>query len=297
MNASNFITFTKVFNAYEWAKENAPETTTSFYGNENEGIDDNSLRFRKNISSGIQKAKIFEVDEGIKKLLCLTDTPINNEGIHLPFEKVFLDVSFSKKELKDLGIEINADEIMGILTGEGEMISEEGIKVGTDLNICMLSKQENGEYWFDDFNKNINLKEEYQKYSTKINECKTTDKKARDFSHKFLLNFLNFLNNPEVEFVEHKRSEKNQERRIKQGKSIIPSTMTIKVSGKLKEYIDEAIKNTSWTYGYRFWVRGHFRDLQSDRYIQKKRIWILPYIKGKGVLVEKTYVVGRKNEN
>ena len=71
MNAEHFITFTKVFNAFEWAKENAPNSVTSFYGNgktDVEGINDNGKRFRDNISSSISQAKVFEVDEGIKKL-------------------------------------------------------------------------------------------------------------------------------------------------------------------------------------------------------------------------------------
>jgi len=292
MNSENFIFFTKRFMQFDWAKENAPELTISRYGDGSiNEADDNGARFRQNISSGIRNAKIFEVNDEIKKLLCLTDTPKNNDEIHLPFGKIFLDVSFTKEELKEMGIDIASERIVGILAGEGELVNGDGIKVGTDLNFSILSEIENGEVWFDTFNKNFNLYEKYKKFSTKVQECNLTDKLAREFVHKFLLNFLNFLNNPEVEFVEHLRSTKNQERRAKQGKAIIPSTMTIKVSGKLKEYIDEAVRNECWTYGYRFWVRGHFRQLSSERYTDKKRIWILPYIKGKGVLVEKTYAL------
>jgi hypothetical protein len=76
---------------------------------------------------------------------------------------------------------------------------------------------------------------------------------------------------------------------MKTGKPIIPSTMTIRVTGKLKIYIDELVHGANWHFNYRFWVRGHFRQLVSDKYKEKKRIWILPYIKGKGILVEKIY--------
>jgi len=139
----------------------------------------------------------------------------------------------------------------------------------------------------------LQYNEEYKNQDHKIfiSENSTTDKKAREFVHKFFLNFLNFLNNPEVEYVEHIRSDKNRERREKAGKPVIPSSFIIRVYGKLREYIDEAVRGASWTYNYRFWVRGHFRDLVSKRYIHQKRIWILPFVKGKGVLIEKSYKV------
>lgn len=297
MNSENFICFVKTFNQFEWAKENHPEATLSAYGYDkelskklNEADGGKALKFRGNIRNGIEKAKIFEIEDDIKKLLCLTETPIKNDEIKLPFEVVFIDVKFTKEELSELGIEINADEIIGIIGREGVLQSSDGIKVGKDLNICMLSRKD-GEDWFEDFNKNCNLEEQYQDFNLKIVEISTTDKKARDFVHKFFLNFLNFMNNPEVEYVEHTRSAKSRERRAKKGLPVIPSSMSIRVTGKLKEYIDEASSGANWTYNYRFWVRGHFRDLVSERYLEKKRIWILPYIKGKGVLIDKTYTI------
>ncbi|MFO8019358.1 MAG: hypothetical protein R6U96_12040, partial [Promethearchaeia archaeon] len=68
----------------------------------------------------------------------------------------------------------------------------------------------------------------------------------------------------------------------------------VKVTGKLKVYLDEIIHSNTFHYSHSFWVRGHFRDLVADRYIHKKRIFVPPFIKGKGRLIEKTYSVGRK---
>lgn len=295
MNSENFIKFVKYFNAFEWLKENRPEATVSTYGFEGYQ-DDKAKRFRDNIRLGIEKSKIFEVPDDIKKLLCLTDTPNKNEEVHLPFPVVFIDVHFTKEELAELGIDIEAPEMIGIMFREGILISHKEEVVGKDLNITMLSGQTNGETWFDNFNKNWNINKEFKDHKCEILENPTTDKKAREFIHKFTLNFLNFLNNPEVEYVEHIRSAKNRERRAKNGKAIIPSTFTIRVTGKLREYIDEAVAGEHWNYNYRFWVRGHFRDLVSERYTQKKRIWILPFIKGKGVLVEKSYTLKNTGE-
>jgi hypothetical protein len=45
-------------------------------------------------------------------------------------------------------------------------------------------------------------------------------------------------------------------------------------------------------YSHAFWVRGHWRTLTAERYKEArgKRMWILPYVKGSGLLIEKTYV-------
>ena len=301
MNSENFIEFVKNFKHYCWALENKPEITTDFYGGiddeKNIDIDLQTARFVTNIEKGINYAKVFEIEDGIKKLLCLTETPNKNDEFHLPFPSIFLDVNFTKEELAELGIEIKVDKIIGILVQKGVLVqasdnpnsngkiyAEKDIQdlqenlaktnekiVGKDLNIAILSRV-GDEYWFDDFCRNFNMLDEFEGRGYEIKRCRTSDKKANDFAHRFLLNFLNFLNNPEVEYVEHLRSAKNQERRMKAGKPIIPSSMSIKITGKLRQYIDEAMHGEGWNYGYRFWVRGHFRQLQSERYSEKKRI-------------------------
>jgi hypothetical protein len=297
MNCNNFITFVKEFNLFDYLKDNHPEQTTSYYGDgANEYKDEKAVNFRINIRRGIEQAKIFEIEDDVKKLLCLTDTPIQNDEIELPFSSVFLDVHFTKEELFELGIPIKMDEVIGIMVQKGVLLSKKGNEVvGTDLRVTILSRI-GEEAIFDTFNKNLNITNEKYKQGSTILHCFMSDDVTREFTHRFFLNFLNFLNNPEIELVEHKRSVKNQERKAKQGKIAIPSTYAIRINGKLKVYIDELTNGAEWTYNYRFWVRGHFRQLQSDRYAVKKRIWILPYIKGKGILVDKSYEVRRKNE-
>lgn len=81
------------------------------------------------------------------------------------------------------------------------------------------------------------------------------------------------------------------ERRAKKGKPVIPSSMKIRLYGRLKEYIEKTIAGERFHFNYRFWVRGHFRQLQSNKFKEKKRIWILPFIKGQGNLIDKTYEV------
>lgn len=168
---------------------------------------------------------------------------------------------------------------------------------GRDLRITIFSFQQDDAGWFDTFNKNINLDEPFKSYNIQIQENPTTDKRMREFAHKFVINFLNFLHNPEVEYREHARDKKSIERRIKKGKVPLPSTTKIKITGQLKKYVDEVrASGDLGRYGYRFWVRGHFRRLEHPRYIEKRIIFIPPFIKGKGILIEKLYDVKREKD-
>ena len=169
--------------------------------------------------------------------------------------------------------------------------------VGTDLRFTICSYQENDEVWFDTFNKNINLQLNIGKFKVNVLENTFTDKKMRDFCHQFFLNFLNFLHNPEVEYLLNTRSETNIERRIKQGKPIIPASAVIKLSGYLKQYVETLTAHSGFTHNYRFWVRGHFRELRAEKWKQKRgqRIWIPPFLKGNGIIFQKPYEL--KSEN
>ena len=139
---------------------------------------------------------------------------------------------------------------------------------------------------------------------------KSTLKKLR----VFICNFLDFLNNPEVKIVRFERSKKNVERRIREGKEVLPSISKIFVTGELKQYV-EKLSFDKFSYGYRFWVRGHFsrfwnkkrykklydllerNELPKKYYVDDKirpgnkviMIWNKPYVKGSGVLISKKY--------
>jgi hypothetical protein len=284
MNCENFIRFSNAFKAFKWASENRPDWVTSTSENTN---------FYENIENGLKSCKIFNIEDSIKKLLCLTNPPNINDGvdeIRLPFNVIFIDVEFTQEELVNLGIDIDAKNIVGIVVREGTLIDEKTKEVkGKDLNITISSLQSNDTYWFDTYNKNMKLdvKEGNVKWSVKENE--TSDKRARDFIHKFVINFLNFINEREVEIFEHKRSEQNMTRRAKKGMVVLPSSLTVNIYGKLKKYVDSLVGGEKFHYNYSFWIRGHWRTYRAPRFKNKKRAWVLPHVRGKGVLIEKTY--------
>lgn len=309
----NYNYFWKASKQMAFVRKRKPSIIDSTLG----GFAYDGTMFDEAIADTLSKVKIFTIEEDIKKLLALTDAPkINDEEyVRLPFDDIFLDVQFTKEELEDYGLSpMHASLLKGIAITRGNFIMNEGEafnpkslkeyetreKVGNGLRItmCSIIYDKGEEVLFDVFNKNINLDEEYKDRQIEIMENPTSDKDLRDFVHKFILNFLNFLNNPEVEYIEHKRSEGNIQRKIRQGKVIIPSTMSINITGKLKEYIDDVESKGLWHYSHRFWIRGHYRDLKAEKYIEKKRIFIFPYIKGKGLLIEKSYhVAGDSNKD
>jgi len=104
------------------------------------------------------------------------------------------------------------------------------------------------------------------------------------------MSFLNFLHEPEIEILEKPARELvyhlgKAKHRIKAPRRVV------EVRGTLRQYVKKLFKGHSFTYSHRFWVRGHWRHLKHKRFKQKRGqiIWIPPYIKGQGSLIEKRY--------
>lgn len=287
MNAEHWIKFNKAASAFYYMYRNKPDAILST-GNTTDN-------FIENITRGLAHAHVFEISDTVKKLLMLTDPPNKNDDIPLPFQFFFLDVQFTKEELEAIDVHIKADTVTGVLVSKGQMVNAQNEQiVGTALRTTMFSELPTEEGWFDTFNTNINLDDEFMSYNIQKNPV--TDEVAKRFVHKFVINFLNFIHNPEVRLVEHRRTEKSLERRKREGKVLIPSSSTIHVTGKLKQYIDEVDSGSHLGhFGFRFWIRGHFRRLMSDFYKEKKVIFVPPFLKGKGILVEKFYSVEKES--
>jgi len=284
--------------------------------------------FTETIKENLMKCHIFEVSEDLKRLLALTKCPNKNDMFKLPFNVIFLDVGFKKEEMEKLGIKLGYDEIVGIIVSEGYLLRQndnrflqeqpsiDGTvaekyqqmkKIGTDfrITICSLHNEEKEGYkvWFDVFNVNINISDEYKDKNINviIEKRDTTNPHARKFIHLFVLNFLNFLHDPRIKLLTVERDEKHAMKRLQKGKFPIPERKIIKLTGELKIYVEKLAKDKeTWEYSHSWWVRGHFRTLRNPDYWKEKagtRIFIPPYIKGKGVLVEKTYLVEETEVN
>jgi len=239
----------------------------------------------------LQDCVLFEVDEKTKWILSMTKNEISKR--ELPFKKMVLDIDLKLDNKWFKGFFLS-DGVAWTFWGDTEL----------DCDVPLIFV-----LWESD--------------KTKLTKMivQPKDKKISDSTIQkvqlFLINFLDFLNNPEVRIVQIARSEKNVKRRLKLGKEVLPSSRKILVTGKLKTYYDSVNIDEHRTLNYRFWVRGHFmrfwnkkkynglyeqlelNKLSDDYYVDEKiRVgskiimrWKKPHIKGSGILINKKYEV------
>lgn len=305
MNSENYLKFALGFYAMKKVNEGDPNKLVGghpLFIKKKQG-----KTFYSNNIRAIKECKVFEIDDNQKKLLSLTDAPKLNNGINLPFPFTFIDVGFSKKDFEDMGMNQDFDEVTGIMLSKGNLVYDHKQGFGADLNDEITPDQEivgnglritvmftKGDYiWFNTFTRELDILDSYKDL---VKQEDKEDKDVKDFAHNFALAFLNFLNTPDIELVQHKRTIEGNNRRVKNNKLPLPDSTSIRLIGKLKLYIDEIerLGHFDRKYTHSWWVRGHMRRLTSDWYKEKKIIHILPYIKGFGDLVEKIYQVKQK---
>jgi hypothetical protein len=321
MNCINYLEFAKKFKAFKIATARGMSLSRG----------QTSQNFIDNITVSLEKCRIFQIEDEVKKLLLLTTPPNLNDEVRMPFSHIFIDAEFTQDELRQLGINIKARKLTGILFTEGNLVlakngdlydpsalsqgiieqidkkPTEAVVVGRALRMSIAYERDatdvggqDNEIWFDTFNDNLNLFEGYE--DMEYDKVTITDDKAlRKMVHQFTINFLNFITQPDVINIEIQKSDKNNERRLKHGKIPIPTVHMIKVTGQTKRYIDEFRVRGHFhaKYTHRFWVRGHWKHFTSDRYkdMKGKRTWVLPFVKGSGMLIEKVYELKKEVDN
>lgn len=240
--------------------------------------------FKNQIYESLKNSKIFILEENIAQMLYLTDNEIFPREI--PFDNFFLETSF---ELEDgtmvKGIHIIKEPKNNFIIASVRL-SNKNLPPSTmsfDLFATKLDTLKVGNKFFD-------MKTEE---GGEIGIGVIKNKKLQTF----ICNFLDFLNDPEVELKIITRTEEQNQKRINKGKFAIPQLNFIIVTGKLKIYQDKISNGIHFSYSHKFWVRGHFRILRNEeRYKESigKRTWIKPYIKGKGILLDKDYKLKRQ---
>lgn len=234
-------------------------------------------------------AKYFEVPENVNLLLSNTKNEIKK--VKFPYYFLFIDVKLVV--LDRIYYSFFVTDLRSFYQRY-----KKGMKDSTErVNILTFYEDEEGKLSYDNFDL---YKKDRNKYRNKIRE--------------YLMNFVDFVNSEEVKLMFRERTEKNTERRIQRGKLPIPPFSKIYVIGYLKKYLNKLESQELQTrFTHRFWVRGHFkRFLDKKRYKKlyeqyrkgelknfegKKykidesflKVWIFPYIKGEGMLIEKRY--------
>jgi len=287
MNMANYIKFMRCVEAVKARKESGRPADFS------RGEIDEKPKPQFYLTADTQKtqmiaenAKVFEIPEDIKQMLLLTDPPKDPELLRLPFPEIFLEVSISKY---DGEFDEESDCIYGILVKETKTIGRPSNKEGRVFSIAYRTDetQKGKPYMFlDETVFNVDSSGLRFRYQLKPKISKTLK--------RFVFNFVLFLNQPEVRLVEEvHRTKEHWEKRISKGKIPLPPSKVVKVTGILRKYIDEIRPHIERRgVSHRFWVRGFWRHLRSPIY--KKRqgtlVWIAPHIRGKGFLVNKSYI-------
>lgn len=225
----------------------------------------------------LKTSKIFFVEEELCILLNNTSNKIIKK--QLPFNNFFIECKLEFLDCTIYGLHIIQDNYGTIIKLFFNPKIELPIKITYQHAIIPL---------FDTFD--YNQFDDYQKFyrdipffKQHINEIKL-----------FVINFLDFINQPDVQLITVERTKENNEKRIEKGKLPIPPINYIRINGDLKIYMNKLNSGGHFSYSHKFWVRGHFRTLRNPKRYGDKvgtKIWILPFIKGSGILLEKCYEV------
>ena len=262
------------------------------------GTDGDQRDFAKSLYYNFNNAKCFEIDDDLKELL------VNTEGTkdvqNLPFDKMFLDVEFDLRSMKEKQIGRPMNTCKGLLIskrplGIRDMVGrdateteKEVLNSGFGIIIYALCLDDTG----FSFNTIKVVNTDFQEYKIKV---ESPNPKLRKFVLNFVGNVINLINNPEREIimVDKEYSPAKNKRRIRQGKSEIKPSIRLVPTQDLRVYINQ-LRTKQKHLSHSFWVRGHWRVYRNEtRYKDNvgKRIWIRPFIKGKGVLIDKVYDV------
>jgi len=264
-----------------------------------------SREMHDRIDLAFNDINVLEIDEDTKNLLAMTDMPSDKEFLKLlklPYKRMWIETSFDKSEY-----DIEVENIKGILITEGNFVSDSDGSLISNAFIIYYLCTDNDKIFIDEIK--ICFTEDF----TIIYD----DKKTLKFLKSFLVNLILFIENPEVEMVVRKRNEKNQMRRIRDGKMPLPDSRIVRLTGKIKEYVSSfASQTTRNTYSHSFTVRGHWRHFKNEGHF--KRLYsmsqselisegyyyyneiiikrINPFKKGSGIMIDKKYKVQADNE-
>lgn len=252
---------------------------------------DKGTGFYKELAYFLEDGHKFNIEDGLFKLLNLTKNEVYYRK--QPFDSIFIN--------KEIDI-LDRYSIYGILItdkGDENYIITMGRDNKINKSVLFNFRLKDGETF--EIENEVQLTENIA--SIPNNEIVLFKKEVANL----VCNFLDIFNNPNVE-KEIKRLN-NKEKDLK-GRLRFNTEVYINSKDKLKEYIYDNLESSEINFKHSFWVAGHyvhFKDinkykriyglsldelnsegLQKERYIKR---WILPYIKGKGELVNKTRII------
>jgi hypothetical protein len=260
-----------------------------------ESIGEDEETFPGKLIDSFLPAHPFHVHGQLNPLL--THTESLSEIDKVPFPHTFLDCDLDVSHLHEKQFGCKIHRIRGILIVEHEkpVLKVQGGGFiegnGTAIRIYALciDEEEKGKQGYSFNTVNI-VKEGIYKDIGYM----TNTPRLRKYIINYVCNVLTLINDPEreIELVEHTPSSAKNRRRERQGLHPLPTMTVLLPVGSLRRYIRRLeTEYESAYYSHRFWVRGHYRRLYSERYKEKRVTWVKPYIKGEGILIKKKYEV------
>jgi hypothetical protein len=241
------------------------------------------LKYIKNV---VVASKVFEVPEEVNQTLLLTKA----EETNLPFEAICLDCRLEIEDRTYYGI--------CVFNNHSEDKNGAPIVLRTIFGVYSSFSKKDGEIQAHLHYDNIKGMEMHEKKFSKIIK-------------NYVDCFLHFINEPEVKVFEKPSNPKNNKRREERGKRPLPSSSYIRIEDNLRKYIEQvnSYGSSGLTYTHKFWVRGHFFRLRNKQRYKKLYAldlenlnrygfqlkegmiikWRKPFIKGKGLLINKPY--------
>lgn len=240
------------------------------------------------MAPNLAKAKIVQIDKDLLPSIIHTDNEVFFRNTGLPVMFINEDFKYKNHLIKGILV-INTPDLYSHMD-PGMMMElwfkhPNSIDAFQDLTIMILAIDDSSGVPLEDFicfslmgktykgDENINL----QKYVSTL-----------------VCNILDFMNHDTETITINTiiKDDKVNEKRIKRGKPPIPTKVHIRPKSEFRNYyVSFNADLDTRHFSHRFLVRGHWRHYRADRFVNKsgKSVWIKPFIKGKGIFVEKKY--------
>jgi len=281
------------------------------------------MQFKNILEHEKEKLHLFNISKEITNSLLLTNNEVKLRK--MPFKNIFLETNIKIGNMEIYGVHlseycVNLDKkkfiedklkksLKDIECDEERMIKKWDIICELDKDHTLFSNDSNYDHkmisWQlvgNDYNDDTVFllsgaigKDNRLKIFEKITNFKIEDiEEIKPNISLFICNFLDFLNDPDVNLIKVERDENKNNKRVKRGKLSIFTSFYIRLKGELKIYFDKLQSDLAENkFNHRFWVRGHYKHWRSDKFknVKGKKTWVKPYIKGQGILIDKQYIV------
>lgn len=274
-----------------------------------------------------EEGHYFKINNDVLGLFLSTKPLVCYKALRLPFSSIYLDITIPVQEKIINGILLNQSSICDIdnkylkenfedlyETSEWENLSHddknafrESMIQGGIISITFQIKKENGNIRYDTLGLSYSQKGDLVIET----ESQILNKYEELNLISIIKNFCLFCNDPRVSLISRKMTMKDIFKRRKRNQPIAPNLVVTHISEEMRRYIVESrpffyqiLKNIKdffhnkkrYKLTYSYWVKGHYRKLRSEKFVNKKGevIWIAPYKKGNGVFVKQEFVLKPK---